>query len=527
MAEVKTDYVLESSDAPPVTKGSTWPLLLKNYDTMNVRSNHYTPIPAGCTPLKRPIDDFIKYGALNLDKPPRPSSHEVVTWVKNILKPLGVEKTGHSGTLDPKVSGNLLITVDRATRLVKSQQNAGKEYICIIRFHNDVAPEMVVRKLRQLQGPIYQRPPIISAVARRLRVRTIHTAKLTEYNDKRNLGIIHIRCQAGTYIRTLCIHLGLLCGVGAHMQELRRMKTGHLGERDNMCTMHDVLDAMAEYNSTGDESYLRHVFMPCEVLLTHLKRIIVKDTSVNAICYGAKIMVPGLLRFDNDIEVGDEIVVVTTKGEAVCLAHAQMTTNQMATIDHGVIAKIKRVIMDRNTYPRRWGLGPHAMKKKEMIAEGKLDKHGRATEATPSAWKATNPDFSKMEFAVKTPADPMYVKKEESDEKEEDTKAAVSSSRKRKASEMESSSVKVKDSSSSKRQKKIVADDADESSSDDSDDSSAEKKEKKKSKKDKKKKSKKSSADDSEKKEKKKRKKEKKDKKDKKDKKKKKAKKLD
>ena len=52
-------------------------------------------------------------------------------------------------------------------------------------------------------------------------------------------------CEAGTYVRTLCVHLGLLLGTGGHMQELRRVRSGIMGERDNMATMHDVLDAQA------------------------------------------------------------------------------------------------------------------------------------------------------------------------------------------------------------------------------------------------------------------------------------------
>lgn len=61
-------------------------------------------------------------GVINLDKPSNPSSHEVVAWLRRILK---VNKTGHSGTLDPKVTGCLIVCIDRATRLVKSQQGAG------------------------------------------------------------------------------------------------------------------------------------------------------------------------------------------------------------------------------------------------------------------------------------------------------------------------------------------------------------------------------------------------------------------
>jgi H/ACA ribonucleoprotein complex subunit 4 len=97
-------------------------------------------------------------------------------------------------------------------------------------------------------------------------------------------------------------------------------------------------------------------------------------------------MLQGLLRYDDGIEVGEEVVLMTTKGEAIALGYAQMTTAVMATVDHGVVAKLKRVIMERDTYPRRWGLGPRAKAKKQLITEGKLDKYGRPNDATPASW---------------------------------------------------------------------------------------------------------------------------------------------
>ena len=171
------------------------------------------------------------------------------------------------------------------------------------------------------------------------------------------------------------------------MQELRRVRSGILGEKDNMVTMHDVMDAQWVYDNFRDESYLRRVIMPLEVILTSYKRLVVKDSAVNAICYGAKLMIPGLLRFENDIENGEEVVLMTTKGEAIALGIAEMTTAVMATCDHGVVARIKRVVMDRDTYPRKWGLGPRASMKKKMIAEGLLDKHGKPNEKTPAEWQ--------------------------------------------------------------------------------------------------------------------------------------------
>lgn len=112
--------------------------------------------------------------------------------------------------------------------------------------------------------------------------------------------------------------------------------------------------------------------MPLEVLLLKLPRIVIKDSSINAICYGAKLMIPGILRYDNGINTGTEIVIMSTKGEAVAVAVAQMTTAEIGSCDHGIVAKTKRVIMDRETYPRKWKEGPHAKRKQELIKAGLL-----------------------------------------------------------------------------------------------------------------------------------------------------------
>lgn len=180
------------------------------------------------------------------------------------------------------------------------------------------------------------------------------------------------------------------------MQELRRVRSGVMGEKDHMVTMHDVLDAQWQYDNNKDETYLRRVIFPLEKLLTSHKRLVMKDSAVNAICYGAKIMLPGLLRYEDGIEVNQEIVVITTKGEAICTAIALMTTAVISTCDHGVVAKIKRVIMERDTYPRKWGLGPKASKKKMMIKQGLLDTHGKPNEKTPQTWKAEYQDYNRV-----------------------------------------------------------------------------------------------------------------------------------
>ena len=466
-----TKYIIKSEEnKSPKLDTSNWPLLLKNFDSLLVRSYHYTPIPSGSSPTSRPIEEHLKYGVINLDKPANPSSHEIVAWIKKILK---VEKTGHSGTLDPKVTGCLIVCLNRATRLVKAQQSAGKEYVAIVKFHNPIENISEIDAcLKKLTGACFQRPPLISSVKRELRIRTIYDYKLYEFDKEKNMAIFWISCEAGTYVRTMCVHLGMLAKVGGHMQELRRVRSGILKEDETMVTMHDVLDAQYVYEQTKKDDYLRRVVRPLEILLTNYKRIVIKDSSINAICYGAKLTVPGVLRFENGIEVGKEVVIISTKGEAIAIAIAEMTSSVLASCDHGVVAKTKRVIMDRDTYPKKWGLGPYAIKKKQLIKEGKLDKYGKINEKTPDEYKKI--------FGAD--------KKDNKDNKDNNKENKEKESAKKKEKKEESSSSSDEDKKDKKLLQKKKKKESENSSSDD-DDSEKDTKNKNKASKNKKEKS--------------------------------------
>lgn len=430
-------FVIQPTTTAPPIDTSKWPLLLKNYDRLNVRTGHYTPLPFGTSPLARPLQQHLNYGSLLLDKPANPSSHEVVAWLKKILR---VEKTGHSGTLDPKVTGCLLVCINRATRLVKSQQSAGKEYVAVVRFHSKPESKAkVTRALEMLTGALFQRPPVISAVKRQLRIRTIYESEILSYDEDRHLCVFRVSCEAGTYIRTLCVHLGLLLGTGAHMQELRRVRSGNLKEDGNLVTLHDVLDAMYVYDAFRDETYLRRIIFPLEMLLVGLPRIVVKDSCVNAICYGAKLMIPGVLRFENNIEINEEIVLMTTKGEAIALGVAQMPTPVIASVDHGVVAAVKRVLMDRDTYAMRWGYGPRASEKKKMILGGLLDKKGRPNENTPKEWLKTEGFLPKLTGEPQAAA--VKSEREEAPAKEEAEQNGITEKPKKKKRHVEEEEV--------------------------------------------------------------------------------------
>lgn len=278
------------------------------------------------------------------------------------------------------------------------------------------------------------------------------------------MGIFWVSCEAGTYVRTLCVHLGFILGVGGHMLELRRVRSGALLEDQTMVTMHDVKDAQWQYEKYNDEAYLRRVIMPLEILLVSYKRIVVKDTSVNAICYGAQLMLPGVLRYESGIEAGKEVVLMTTKGEAIAMAIAQMTTSTIATCDHGIVCKTKRVVMDRDTYDRKWKLGPFSSKKQELKKAGKLDKHGRVQDNTPEAWKllfgdaekaVTLDEVVKAVGGSKTEEKPKKSsKKEVESESEEEVKPKKAKKSKKHVSSDEESEEEEKPKKKDKKEKK-------------------------------------------------------------------------
>lgn len=305
----------------------------------------------GTSPRERSLEMHLRLGAINLDKTSGPTSHEIVAWVKRILE---VDKAGHSGTLDPKVTGILPVLLGDATRVMETLLMAGKEYICLMHVHKPVPKRRIIEVCGQFVGPILQKPPLKSSVVKELRTRTIYYLEVLEIEEQHVL--MRVGCQAGTYIRKLCYDMGLALGTGANMEELRRTRAGPFREDDTLATLHQLMDAYMAYKERGDESLLRRVIQPVEAALAHLPRLEIADNAVDAICHGAPLAVPGLLSLETGIGRGDDVVLFTLKGEAVAIARAELSSEEMLASSSGIVAATERVIMEPGTYPKAWKL---------------------------------------------------------------------------------------------------------------------------------------------------------------------------
>jgi H/ACA ribonucleoprotein complex subunit 4 len=221
-----------------------------------------------------------------------------------------------------------------------------------MRLHSLVPESKIKQVLDEFQGPLYQRPPVRSSVKRRLRIRTIYYNDLLEINEKNVL--FKVGCEAGTYIRKLCYDIGEVLGCGAHMQELRRTRVGPFIEDKTLVTLHDVSYLYSQWQETKDEAILRKFVSPMEKALELLPKIHVRDSAVDALCHGAHLTAPGVLSLDAGIKIGDTIAVFTQKEEAITLAKAVVSSENILKMDHGFVAKTLRVMMPRGIYPKKW-----------------------------------------------------------------------------------------------------------------------------------------------------------------------------
>src|SRR3989338_3975209 len=228
----------------------------------------------GIRPEERDTKTIINYGIVNIDKPKGPTSHQISDYVKRILR---VDKAGHSGTLDPHVTGVLPVALARATRVIQVLLSAGKEYVALMYLHHPVDEAKIREVFDEFTGKIMQKPPVKSAVRRIIRQREIYYIDMIEI-DGQNI-LFRIGCQAGTYIRKYIHDLGLKLGCGAHMVELRRTRVASFNE-STLTTLHDLTDAFHYYKNENNDKFIRKIIQPMENAVRHLPKVWILDTTI-------------------------------------------------------------------------------------------------------------------------------------------------------------------------------------------------------------------------------------------------------
>ncbi|MFA5796781.1 MAG: RNA-guided pseudouridylation complex pseudouridine synthase subunit Cbf5 [Candidatus Woesearchaeota archaeon] len=311
-----------------------------------IKKDAQTSPKFGKRPEERTIKEMLEYAIINIDKPAGPTSHQISGYTRDIVN---AEKAGHSGTLDPGVTGVLPIGINHATRIMQWLLTAGKEYVCLMHIHSDIPKEKIIYEMKKFTGKLMQLPPVKSAVKRELRERNVYYIEVLDV-DGRDV-LFRMGCQAGTYVRKWVHDFGQFIDTNAHMVELRRTKAGPFTE-ENLVDMLALKDAYYYYESEGNEEPLKKMLITPEFAVSHLKPIYVMDTTVNSLCHGAMLKIPGIVKFEKSIEKGEKIAVFTLKDELILIGTAVMDGSDIAKNDRGMCVKTEQVFMEPDVYPR-------------------------------------------------------------------------------------------------------------------------------------------------------------------------------
>lgn len=301
----------------------------------------------GKHPSERTVEELLDNGVINIDKPSGPTSHQVSAYVQGIL---GIDKGGHGGTLDPKVTGILPVALGTGTRIVQALLPAGKEYVMVMHLHKEVNEDLLCKTIMSFVGKIRQLPPIKSAVKRQWRFRKIYYIDIIEIEGQDVL--MRVGCQAGTYMRKLATDIGAKLKVGAHMAELRRTKAGPFNEENHLVTLHDLVDAYQMYKDEGREDLIRNCILPVEAGVKHLPKIYVTDYTVNTLCNGANLNAPGIAKIETGMQADELCAVMTLKEELICIGMSKMHSSEMKKAKKGLAVITSKVFMKPGIYPK-------------------------------------------------------------------------------------------------------------------------------------------------------------------------------
>lgn len=289
---------------------------------------------------ERTTEELINYGIINIDKPQGPTSHQVSDYVQKIL---GINKAGHSGTLDPAVTGVLPIALGRATKIVQLMLLSGKEYVGIMHLHKNIERETLEETIKKnIIGKIRQIPPVKSSVRRIERTREIYYFEILEMQGRDVL--FKVGCEAGTYIRKLCFDIGVLLSVGANMSELRRTKAGAFNEK-SIVTLHELIDAFHYYKNENNEKYLRKIIQPVENALKHIPKIWALGSAMNSLCHGSDLKVPGIGRLNDNIKKNDVVAILSYNNELIALGKSNMSSEEIIDNKKGIAVITQKVFI--------------------------------------------------------------------------------------------------------------------------------------------------------------------------------------
>ncbi len=296
--------------------------------------------------------DLLSRSIVLIHKQAGRTSHDEVAIIKSALRKLGIKaKVGHSGTLDPKVTGLLVVGIGAGTRVLEYMLHSEKRYVGQIIFHAPVTRGQLDAAVEQFTGKIEQLPPIKSAVKREVRTREVYGMNVVSFDEKKRVAIMECAVERGTYIRKLFHDMGEVLGISAHMGDLHRTHVGPFSESDGVVTAEDFKRAIITSNSwnpimrfLGHRTVSRHL-MPVRDAVKDLQYVVLHPGVDSYISSGAPVFLPGVASLSDDFFVSEETCVFSHEGVLVAIGEAKISKEDFGVQEKGTAVLLRKVLI--------------------------------------------------------------------------------------------------------------------------------------------------------------------------------------
>ena len=296
--------------------------------------------------------EFFNRGVLLINKKPGRTSHDEVAIIKRALRSIEVDvKVGHSGTLDPKVTGLLVVGIGLGTKILEYMLLSEKRYIGEIVFHKDISQEKIEDAIKHFTGTITQLPPIKSSVKRELRDREVYGISMQSFNKETRTAVLECAVERGTYIRKLFHDMGEYIGIRAHMGDLHRTHVGPFAETKGLITTDEfalLIEKTKSWNlfvKKGVEKKIQSILRPLREAIPSFPQVLLHPGIEKYLETGSDVFVPGVRDVSVLFKRGDLVGVYTNEGVLVALGEAGMGSKDMLTRKKGIAVITKKILI--------------------------------------------------------------------------------------------------------------------------------------------------------------------------------------
>ena len=298
-------------------------------------------------------------GIINVDKPLNIDSLEIYSKMKERIR---ISYSFPLTYFDRNLSGSILFFFQRSKNLTKFFQRKNFKLISVVK--TDVETNNLCKLFpKYFKGNSY-RSSFFSSKKQTISFIDIKFFFANNINYKKGIAIFYFRSKNKKICNQLNLGLDNIFKKNIIVNEIRRVKIGMIKENHNSIIFQDIIDNIWSFCFWKNFFDCRNLLIPSQFILKNLKRIIVKNSAINALCYGSNLMASGILEIEKEIEKGEEVLLITQKKEIIGLGEIKFNTEIIYKNLSGIIVNVKNILMEKNCYPKRWNLGSKCCLKK-------------------------------------------------------------------------------------------------------------------------------------------------------------------